>query len=157
MMFRPFTRDDRAVYLSMTEQFYASPAVSHSIPTAYREACFEELLKGSPYAEGFLFEENGEPCGYALLAKTYSQEAGGIVYWIEELFVLPELRGKGIGRRFFSWLAENRPAARLRLEVEPDNAGAVRLYERVGFVHVPYGQMWLEENTPNVSETETFG
>ena len=80
--------------------------------------------------------------GYAQIARTYSQEAGGPVVWIEELYVKPGYRGRGIGNAFFDLLEKTYPdAARFRLEVEEENEGAVRLYERRGYRFIPYRQM----------------
>lgn len=49
--------------------------------------------------------------------------------------------GAGLGSAFFSWLEQTLPAARYRLEVEPDNLGAIRLYRRKGYAPLPYLQM----------------
>jgi GNAT superfamily N-acetyltransferase len=64
----------------------------HPVPDTHFEATFSELMASDTYAECFFFEEDNKPVGYALLAKTFSQEAGGLTLWIEELFVLPEYR-----------------------------------------------------------------
>ena len=61
--------------------------------------------------------------------------------WIEEIYTKPEFRGKGLGGEFFDYLFENRPAARYRLEIEPENERAVALYRKKGFQTMPYGQM----------------
>ena len=57
----------------------------------------------------------------------------------------PAYQGKGLGSFFFRFVEENRPAARYRLEVEPENTGAVRLYERLGYRALPYAQMIKEK------------
>ena len=65
--------------------------------------------------------------------------------WIEELYILPQFRGKGYGTTFFSELRQQYPnAARFRLEVEPDNDGAKALYGRMGYEILNYGQMVLD-------------
>ena len=138
---RPISPADKELFLAMSREFYDSDAVFHNIPERYHQAAFEELMRSTDYAEGFLLEQDGQACGYALLAKSFSREAGGIVIWIEELYLRPQARGKGLGGFFFDWLTQNRPAARYRLEVEPENEGAVRLYRRKGFLPLPYGQM----------------
>ena len=80
--------------------------------------------------------------GYAVTAKTFSAEAGGRVVWYEELYIRSEFRQRGLGSEFFNY-AEKLYAdyARIRLEVEADNSGAIRLYKRLGFTELPYMQM----------------
>jgi len=74
-------------------------------------------MRSDEYLECYIFEHGGAPAGYALLNKTFSQEAGGRVVWLEDLFVLPEYRSCGLGREFLDYLEKNVPAARYRLEI----------------------------------------
>lgn len=140
-MIRKIKRSDREIFLEMSKAFYASDVVFRNISEKFHEDAFEELMKSDLYAECYIFESEGKVAGYALLAKTYSREAGGMAVWIEELYVLPEFRGKGLGRSFFEYLFENIPAARYRLEIEPENERAVKLYKEEGFYYLPYHQM----------------
>ena len=82
-----------------------------------------------------LFGEGGSLCGYALVVPYWSNEFGGTLLFIDELFVVPEARRRGIGRSFFKYLDEVRPfeAVALALEVSPSNKDARRLYESLGF------------------------
>ena len=66
--------------------------------------------------------------------------------WVEELYVRPAFQGRGCARQFFTWLEEHFPAARYRLEVEPENERAMALYRRVGFEPLPYAQMILDRD-----------
>ncbi len=145
-MIRPITQKDKAVFLILAKAFYSSPAVAHTIPTGYHTATFDQLMKDDTYAQCFMIEHGSKVVGYALLAKTFSQEAGGIVIWVEELFILPEYRNKGLGKEFFAFIKETfEPhVARIRLEVEPDNTNAIRLYKQMGFDVLPYQQMVKE-------------
>ena len=143
-MIRKIENKDREFYLKSVGEFYNSDAVLHPVPPENFEKTFEELMQSDLYAEAFILEQDGEPKGYALLAKTFSQEAGGLTIWVEELYVLPDFRGKGLGSEFFEYLFKNRPAKRYRLEIEPENEGAVKLYKRYGFKDFPYGQMIKE-------------
>lgn len=140
-MIRKLQQSDREVYMKMTAEFYASDAVWHDIPKGNLEKTFSELMRSDEYAECFVFEDGDTVVGYALLAKTFSQEAGGLVVWIEELYLSPESRGKGFGGKFFDFLFQNCPAARYRLEIEPENERAIALYRKKGFEIMPYGQM----------------
>lgn len=142
---RQVTEADRALFLEMSREFYASDAVLHDIDEAFHERTFSELMRADVYAEGFILSYGGVDCGYGLLAKSFSREAGGTVIWLEELYIRAAYRGKGLGSFFFRYVEENRPAARYRLEVEPENEGAVRLYERLGYRVLPYGQMIKEK------------
>ena len=142
-MIRRLQPKDRAHYLAMAHAFYAGPAVDHPIPDAYLARTFEEMMRSDPYAEGYLFEEAGTVQGYALLAKTWSQEAGGMVLWIEEIYVLPQFQGHGIGQAFFDYLRREKRPARFRLETEPDNQRAKALYRRQGFAPLHYDSFIL--------------
>ncbi len=132
-------------YVFMAKEFYSSPAVMHAIPEDYILETYEYLLTDNPYAECYVAIKDEKCVGYMLLAKTYSQEAGGIVYWIEEIFVLSSFRNKGIGKEFFEFLENNVPCARFRIEVEEDNINAISLYKKYGFEFIPYKQMIIEK------------
>lgn len=140
---KPETREE---LVSLMHEFYHSPAVLAPVPDAYFERTCDEILAGSPFAAAHLIRKNGKLAGYALLAFTYSNEAGGLVVWIEELYVRPEFQGQGLGSRYFAWLQEayGDRAARMRLEVEPENERARALYSRMGYEDLPYMQMRKE-------------
>ncbi len=140
-MIRKITPSDKPQYVKMVTEFYNSDAVIKPIPDSNIEATFQELLASNVYAEAFIIEQDGNTAGYALLAKTFSQEAGGLCIWIEELFIKKEYRGKGLGKEFFEFLFQNYPAKRYRLEIEPENEVAVGLYKKKGFSFFEYGQM----------------
>ena len=143
---RPIAEGDREIYLKMAAEFYATDAVLLHVGEEHFRSTFSELMRSKDYAICYVFELDGEIAGYSLLAKTYSQEAGGLVIWIEEIYVLPKFRGRGIAKEFFSFLLKNRPAdvKRLRLEVERENEGAVRLYKSFGFDFLEYDQMIID-------------
>ena len=145
-MIRKPTAADREKYIEIAGEFYATDAVLRPVPRAYFERTFDEMLSSDCYAEGYLFEQKGEIAGYALIAKTFSQEAGGKVFWLEEIYVREKFRGQGIAAKFLSFLIEraNACGARLRLEAEKENEKAIRLYEQFGFVPLPYAQFVKE-------------
>ncbi len=146
-MIRRIERKDREIFIRLSEQFYSSSAVLHSVPTNYHERMFEELMRSDEYADGYILEADGKEVGFALTAKTYSREAGGKVLWLEELYILEEYRSRGLGKEFFA-LAEKYAAdygfVRIRLEVEEENTRARALYERLGYLPLEYRQMVKE-------------
>lgn len=99
-MIRKMRSEDKKTYMEMAREFYHSDAVLHPVPDTYFERTADEALRSDVYAEIFLFECENEAAGYGLIAKTYSQEAGGMVWWIEEVYVREAFRSKGIGREF---------------------------------------------------------
>lgn len=129
----------------MCQEFYRSSAVLHEIPAAYMEETFRRVTSGSPYARGYILskDEHSEPSGYLLTSITYSNEAGGLVLWLEELYLRESARGLGLGSEAMEYVKKNRPAdvKRLRLEVTAHNSGAIRLYERLGYEQLNYVQM----------------
>ena len=143
-MIRKIEFNDKAEYIKMAEDFYNSPAVLCPVPKSHFEATFDELMQGSAFAEGFIFEADGDIAGYGLIARTYSQEAGGIVIWIEEIYIKRSFRNKGLGSEFIKYVKENIPAKRYRLETEPENTKAQELYKRHGFELLEYINYCLE-------------
>lgn len=78
--------------------------------------------------------------GYALLIAFWSNELGGEVCQVDELYVAREFRGRGHGSALFEavergdlWPA---PVVAVALGVTPDNTRARQLYERLGFAAV---------------------
>ncbi len=140
-MIRKINKEDKELFLKLTTSFYKSDAVLEPIPEKYHHATFEELTRSDNYLEGFILEFNDCVAGYALLSKTFSQEAGGIVVWLEELYILDSYQGKGLGSEFLEYLEKNVPAAKYRLEVEKDNKRAISLYNKTGYKVYPYVQL----------------
>jgi len=143
-MIRRITPADRDLYLQMAHDFYHSEAVLHAVPDAYFMRAFDEMMRSEDYLLGLIFELDGEAAGYALLVNTWSQEAGGRAVWIDEIYVLPQFRGRGVAKAFFAELKQIAPAARYRLEIEPDNARAEKLYNSVGFETLGYKQLVMD-------------
>lgn len=145
-MIRKIEKKDRDLYITLAEEFYRAGVTLDVVDTKNIEATFDELMRSDEYAECYIIEHEGNTAGFALLAKTFSQEAGGMVIWIEELYLRPEYRSLGLGSEFFKFLEDNKAdnIKRLRLEVEEENTRVVKLYKRMGFKMFAYDQMVKE-------------
>ena len=140
------TAADRTQYLDFSHQFFSGDAALFAPSDEQIGRTFDAALSGSPLLDAFILRMDGVPAGYLQLSYTYSNEAGGPVVLIEELFVAEAFRSHGIGSQVFAWLRETHPdCRRFRLEVCERNPRAKALYERLGFKVLPYIQMVLEE------------
>ena len=146
MEIRHFIEKDRETFLSFCKDFYSGGAVLHPVDSENFVRTFEACLAGSPFTEGLLMEADGVPAGYLLVSHTWSNEVGGMVALLEELYFAPQFRGQGLGGQMLDWFADRyKDSKRYRLEVNRENTGAIRLYERKGFRFLEYLQM-VEEH-----------
>lgn len=144
-MIRKISIQDESSVAEMMRDFYSSDAVLAPIPEEYFSRTIKHCLNDDTYAELFIYEEEDKGIlGYVLTAKTWSNEAGGMVTWIEELYVKPGMRGKGIGHKLLKHILLD-GSVRYRLEIEEENTGAIKLYKSYGFKFFEYDQMILEE------------
>jgi GNAT superfamily N-acetyltransferase len=103
--------------------------------TGSAEALREHLFGGRPYAEVIMAEVDGRTAGFALFLHDYSTFKTRPGIWVEDIFVEPELRGRGIGTALLARVARvavERGCARLEWTVLDWNTPAIRFYERQG-------------------------
>ncbi|HIT54206.1 MAG TPA: GNAT family N-acetyltransferase [Candidatus Fimivicinus intestinavium] len=146
MKVRAFTPDDKEAYLAMGKDFYNGEGTLFPITDEKLTDTFDRLLEGEPGLRGCILEQNGQAVGYALLVFYWSCEAGGKTVQLEELYLSEQVRGQGLGSQFMEWMLQEYEgqAKRFRLEVCPRNQRVKKLYERYGFVPLPYEQMVRE-------------
>ena len=136
-MFREITQADREIYYDFVDKFYHTDAVNAPVPPENYELTFNEMMRSDTYVKGYIFEDEGKPCGFALLSKTFSQEAGGLSVTIEEIYIEPQSRGKGFGTDAIAVLTRfcfrELGLHKLKVSVFAFNQAAIRCYERNGF------------------------
>ncbi len=94
-----------------------------------------ELLQNSIYGVIYIVREETNPIAYLVICFDYSLEYRGKGAWIDELFVEPAHRGKGIGTQLLDlaeFASREHNAKVLHLEVNHGNP-AIELYRRRGF------------------------
>lgn len=143
---RDFAPRDLETFETMASLFYQTDAVTHPVSADHFQKTFALCMEKSPYVRGLMIEQDGQAAGFALLAFTCSNETGGLVVWIEELFILPEFQGSGLARAFFAFLdAEyGQTATRYRLEITKTNTKAAEIYKKYGFDTLDYLPMVKE-------------
>ena len=101
-----------------------------------RRACIAPLLSGSPYGSVYLIGPQRAPIGYVAVTFTWSVEFGGLDAAIDEIYLRPGVRGRGIASEVLQAICKRLFQAGVMLidlEVDRDNAAARKLYERLGF------------------------
>jgi GNAT superfamily N-acetyltransferase len=99
------------------------------------------ILRREPWrGRAVVLEVGQQVVGYALLISYWSNEFGGEVCGVDELFVTPDFRSRGLGASLFEGIERGDlwpgPVAALALGTTPGNTRARRLYERLGFVAI---------------------
>ena len=107
-----------------------------------RDQCVatEERLRATlfgavPMAEVVLAEADGQVAGFALFCGNYSTFLAKPGIWLEDLFVRPEFRGDGIGKRLLAHLAQlaiERDCGRVEWAVLDWNTPSIGFYESIG-------------------------
>ena len=96
------------------------------------ESQLKETLFGErAYAEVVIAEWQGQACGFALFFHTYSTFLGKPGIHLEDLFVEPDFRGKGIGKELLAFLAKtaiDRGCGRLEWVVLDWNQPSIDFY-----------------------------
>jgi GNAT superfamily N-acetyltransferase len=103
----------------------------------------ESLFGARPAAEALLAYWDAEPAGFAVFFQNFSTFAGRPGIYIEDVFVEPALRGHGIGKALFLYiaqLAKERGCARLEWSVLDWNRPAIEFYRKLGAVPL---EQWM--------------
>lgn len=131
---RPAVAQDAGLIFGFIRALAEYEKLSHAV-TATEELVREHLFGPQPVAEAIIGSLDGRPVGFALFFSTFSTFVGRPGIWLEDLFVLPDARGKGVGQamlRHVASLAAARNCGRLEWSALEWNEPAIRLYEKLG-------------------------
>jgi len=131
---RPAIAADVPTIFALIQALAEYEKLSHEV-VGSPEALESHLFGDRPYAEAIVAEVVGEGVGFALFFHNYSTFLTQPGIYLEDLFVLPEYRGQGIGKALLTCLAQlalTRNCGRLEWSVLDWNAPAIGFYERMG-------------------------
>ncbi len=134
MLIRPATRDDVPVIADLIRGLARFEKLEHEVVMT-EEILAAGLFGDRPYAEVVLAEDDGRPVGFALFFHNFSTFLGRPGIYLEDLFVIPEHRGRGTGRMLLAHLARltvERGCGRMEWAVLDWNKEAIKFYERLG-------------------------
>jgi ribosomal protein S18 acetylase RimI-like enzyme len=127
-------RTDLPLLEQLVRAYYAEDG--HSFQDDRQLPALAALAGGEAFGRAWLVQLGARSVGYAVLAFSFSVEAGGREACIDELYILPEVRKRGLGRRVLALLereARAQGVRRMFLEVARHNR-AIGLYRRAGYV-----------------------
>ena len=135
-MIRAATRADVATILQFVRDLAAFEREPDAV--AATEAMLAQALFGErPAAEAVIAEDAGHPLGFALFFHNFSTWTGRRGLYLEDLYVTPAARGRGVGKallRHLAGLAVARDCARFEWSVLDWNADAIGFYRSIGAV-----------------------
>ena len=133
--FRPAALADVEELLGMMRGLYEHDRLQFDRAAARR--ALERLLEDESLGGVWLIKSGAETVGYAVLTLGYSLEFRGRDAFLDELYLRPEARGRGAGRKaleFVEGVCRSLGVRALHLEVERANTAAQALYRKAGFV-----------------------
>ena len=134
VMLKFATINDSALVLKFIQDLAKYENLDHTLTVT--EAVLNERLFGEvKYAEVILACVDEEPVGFAVFSHSFSTFLGKPGIYLENLYVIPAMRGKGVAKKIFSFLANiilERGYGRLEVAVLDWNNLAIDFYEKMG-------------------------
>lgn len=131
---RPCREDEVPLVLQFVRELAEYEHLLHAA-VATEERVRRDLFGPRPYAEVVFACLDDEPAGFALFFHNYSTFLGKPGIYLEDLFVRPAARGKGLGKALLAWLAAEavrRDCGRLEWSVLNWNEPSIRFYKSLG-------------------------
>ena len=128
--------DDIPQILSFIKELAEYEKMSEQV-TATEEILREKLFGSQKYAEVLIAEYEGKPAGQALFFHNFSTFIGRPGIYLEDIYVRPNLRGRGIGKSLLlelAKIAKERNCSRLEWVVLNWNEPSINFYKSLGAV-----------------------
>jgi GNAT superfamily N-acetyltransferase len=133
---RAATLDDVPLILSFIQQLAEYEKLAHTVVAT--EKLLQETLFGErPAAEVVIASWEDTPVGFSLFFTNYSTFLARPGLYLEDLFVLPEFRGRGVGKallKYLARLAKERDYGRFEWSVLDWNEPAIKVYKGIGAI-----------------------
>ena len=130
----PLCEGNVEALLALMKVFYAHERFGFDAVSSGR--LLRHLLANPNVGSVFLARDGERALGYLVLTHCYSLEFGGPFVLLDEIFLMPEAQGRGLGKRLLDTAADYCRAkgfGYLRLEVQKKNTRAIDVYRTYGF------------------------
>lgn len=113
------------------------------------ERGIESALNDSGKARYFIAKNNDKTVGMLMITTEWSDWRAGWVWWIQSVYVIPEMRGEGVFGALYSYVkelvTEMHDVMGIRLYVDKRNVKAQKVYEAVGMTGEHYATFeWMK-------------
>jgi GNAT superfamily N-acetyltransferase len=126
--------DDIGTLVALMGEFYGE--AGFDLERGPAERAFNGLLADPRLGRILLIEDDGLPAGYVVLTLGYSMEYGGLRGFVDDFFVRPSSRDRGLGAKALEAvkaLAIDLDVRALLVETGVEGHPARRLYQRAGY------------------------
>jgi ribosomal protein S18 acetylase RimI-like enzyme len=134
--FRLYREEDYVDLREMIFSLYREDPEGEPIDEEKVERTIAEFGKNPDKVSIYMIRRKEENVGYAILVYFWSNEYGGNIVTIDELYVKEEYRSQGAGTEFFSFVEKLENKKALQMETTPSNRRVYNYYKRLGFVPV---------------------
>lgn len=134
IVIRKGTAKDVSIILELIKALADYEKAPHEV-IADEKLLTQNLFGDKPYAETLIADYDGEPAGFALFFHNFSTWVGKPGIYLEDLFVKPHLRGKGIGKKLLVQIAKiavERNCGRFEWSVLDWNEPSIQFYKNLG-------------------------
>jgi len=129
-----YQENDYKDLVQMIVALYDEDAEGEQISESKINSTIAEFWKNPQKITIYMLKNNNENIGYAILVFFWSNEFGGDILTIDEMYVSKEYRGRGIATEFLSYISGIEGIVALELETTPSNQRALDYYKRLGFL-----------------------
>ncbi|MEA2724019.1 MAG: hypothetical protein QOH59_1790 [Gemmatimonadales bacterium] len=140
---------ETAELVELMAEFYAESG--YQLNRRRATATFAPLLSDPRLGHAWLIQSQEKTAGYVVLVMGYSMEHGGLIAYVDDLFIRPAFRRGGLATEaldFVRSFCTSLEARAIYLEVGLDNDAAQAVYRRMGFANVERRIMALQLAEP---------
>ncbi len=133
--YRQFKASHKKAVVELIKSLYREDPEGKPVFDEKINRTFNQLTNYPNKGTIMIIEADSEIIGYSILINFWSNEYGGNILDIDELYIKSNYRGKGIGSKFIQYLIDNKfnNSVAVRLETMPSNNKARQLCEGIGF------------------------